>query len=974
MLNNKQLSSAIRFALFAGATTMIAAPAFAQENSEEEAKVLDRVQVTGSLIRSADIETTQPVQVITRAEIAKTGLNNVYDVLNNITSSDGSGLSTVTTQTNGSDGSQQISLRGLGADRTLVLVDGKRWATDLDGTVDLSTIPLAIIERIDVLKDGASAIYGSDAIAGVINIITRKDYDGAQAGVQFGQTSKGDGQRTAYDAVVGATGERSSAVISVSFGDNEEIFAGDREISRFPIFGCDVVRQNTTSVTAEGTFCGSGFPAGGSFGGLTLAPNANLADGITPADFIPLSNATRYNFSPVNYLQQPSKRSNLFAYGRFDITDNVSAYIRTSYTKRTSTQQLAEVPLTIANSGANGPQWRFPVTATSIYNPFGVDFQSAGYRMVPLGGRRPSYDYDIFAVQTGLEGNFEIGDRFFNWELMAQRNDGQYDNVGTGYVNLFNLRNAVGPSGYDQATNTLYCGTSFATRIPNCVPFNIFGGPTLGLGAPVAGATNGRRITAADVQAMLNYVGYTQVSTSGNTQVNYSGLLSGDLFELPGGMSGFAVGFEYRKDSAFDQPDTLVSSGGSSDNFSEPTRGQTQVKEIFAEVVLPLLSDVAFAKQLELSAAARRSDYTASGRVGLNPVESDPGSPTTSKVGLRWKPIDDLLVRASWGETFRAPSALDLYAGGAESFPAATDPCRAAVWATTAANIQARCIAEGVPNGGAPQPNSQIRSLGGGNPGLQPENGENLTVGLVYSPQFVEGLDVSLDWWRIELENVQAAVAANTVLQRCYNPAAALYDPAAFCGNVTRIAGGQIAQIRTGSFNAALSEIEGIDLGVSYRFELGDFGSLRTKLDTTFLDKSVFQSSILGAPGDSVGLYTGQGGNWKWRHNLSTDWTKGDFTVSYTARHMSRLEDTGGCFIGVCSTGDPAQGNFLGSTTYHDVSVQWRAPWDATLQVGARNLFGKEPPLTANSFAHSFDAAYDLPGGAYWFASYRQDF
>lgn len=974
MSNIKQLSGAIRFALFAGATTMLAAPAFAQDNAEEEATVLDRVQVTGSLIRSADIETTQPVQVITRADIAKTGLNNVFDVLNNITSSDGSGLSTVTTQTNGSDGSQQISLRGLGAERTLVLVDGKRWATDLDGTVDLSTIPLAIIERIDVLKDGASAIYGSDAIAGVINIVTRKDFDGAQAGAYFGQTTKGDGARTALDAVIGATGERSSGVLSVSYSSQDEIFAGDREISRFPFVGCDEVRQIPGAVTFEGLFCGSGFPAGGSFGGLTLNPNANLADGITPADFIPFTNDLRYNFAPVNYLQQPAARSNLFGYGRFDITDNVSAYIRTSYTKRTSTQQLAEVPMTIANNGANGPQWRFPVTAASLYNPFGVDFQSAGFRSVPFGARQPSYDYDIFAVQTGLEGNFEIGERFFNWELMAQRNDGQYDEIGRNYINLFNLRNAVGPSGYDQATNTLYCGTSFATRIPGCVPFNIFGGPTLGLGAPIPGATNGRRITAADVQAMINYVGYTQVSSAGNTQVNYSGLLSGDLFELPGGMSAFAVGFEYRKDTAFNQPDTLVSSGGSSDNFTEPTSGQTQVKEVFAEIVLPLLSDVTFAQQLELSAAARRSEYTAEGRVGLVDVESDPGTPTTTKVGLRWKPIDDLLVRASWGETFRAPSALDLYSGGAESFPAASDPCQVGLWAGTTQAIRDRCIAEGVPVGGSPQPNSQIRSLTGGNPGLEPEEGENLTIGLVYSPSYVENLDITLDWWRVELENVQAAVAANTVLQRCYNPAAVLYDPAAFCPNVTRIAGGQIAQIRTGTFNAALSNIEGVDLGIGYRFEIGDYGSIRTKLDTTYLSKSEFQASIFGAAGDSVGLYTGQGGNWKWRHNLSTDWTMGDFTVSHTARHLSRLEDTGGCFIGVCSTGDPAIGNFLGSTTYHDMSVQWRAPWDGTIQVGARNIFGKEPPLTANSFAHSFDAAYDLPGGAFWFASYRHDF
>jgi iron complex outermembrane receptor protein len=264
----KQLSSAIRFALFAGTAMMLAAPAFAQDaqskKSEDEVKTLDRVQVTGSLIRSVNAETTQPVLTISRVEIAKTGLNNVYEVLNNITASDGSGLSTVTTQTNGSNGSQQISLRGLGASRTLILVDGKRWVTDIDGVVDLSTIPLAIIERIDVLKDGASAIYGSDAVAGVINIITRKDYKGAQASVYYGQTAKGDGTRTAYDATFGTSGERSSVVISASYSDQDAIFAGDRAISRYPKFGCDTLLATNPTDPAAG-FCGSAFNQWGRF-------------------------------------------------------------------------------------------------------------------------------------------------------------------------------------------------------------------------------------------------------------------------------------------------------------------------------------------------------------------------------------------------------------------------------------------------------------------------------------------------------------------------------------------------------------------------------------------------------------------------------------------------------------------------------------------------------------------------------------
>jgi len=246
MSNVTKLSDAIKFALFVGAASSAASvTAFAQE--KEEAKTLDRVEVTGSRIKRADAETTQPVAVVTRADIEKSGLTNVFDILNNITSSDGSGLSTTTTQTNGSDGSQQISLRGLGANRTLVLVDGKRWVTDLDGVVDLSTIPVAIIERIDVLKDGASAVYGSDAIAGVVNIITRKNFEGAQLGLSYGQTAKGDGAQRSADITIGAAGERTSGVLSISYSEQEAIYAGDREISS----NRTTVALNTTAATAR---------------------------------------------------------------------------------------------------------------------------------------------------------------------------------------------------------------------------------------------------------------------------------------------------------------------------------------------------------------------------------------------------------------------------------------------------------------------------------------------------------------------------------------------------------------------------------------------------------------------------------------------------------------------------------------------------------------------------------------------------
>ena len=988
MSNTSKLAGAIKFALFVGAASSIASvSAFAQE--KDAAKTLDRVEVTGSRIKRVDAETTQPVAVVTRADIEKSGLTNVFDILNNITSSDGSGLSTTTTQTNGSDGSQNISLRGLGSDRTLVLVDGKRWITDIDGVVDLSTIPVAIIERIDVLKDGASAIYGSDAIAGVVNIITRKNFEGAQFGVSYGQTAKGDGAQKSADITIGAAGERSSGVLSVSYSEQEAIFAGDRLISREPYYGCFEYYGGVCPYGSSSSAYGRFFTS--SSGQKTLNPNANFADGLQTTDFSPWSNAARYNFSPINYLQQPAQRLNIFGAGRFNITDNISAYVRANYTKRYSNQQLAEVPATFDVSGGAGPQWAFGIASNQAFNPGFGAINRGFFRNVAVGPRNPSYDYDILALQVGLEGSFELGDRYFSWDLSAARNDGQYDKKGTGYINLFNLKSALGAGGYDATSDTFYCGASYATRIRGCMPYNIFGGPTLGLGTKVlgsttpgaAGASATRVITADEVQQMINYVSYTQVSTAGNTTLNYNGSITGDIFELPAGMMSFAVGFEYRQDNAFNQPDTLVASGGSSDNFSEPTKGLTEVTEYFAEITVPLLKDVFLAKELELRAAVRKSDYSAVGQVGLDTVVADPGSPTNAMYGLKWKPFNDLLIRASYGESFRAPSAFDLYGGGGESFPSTNDPCRSNVLGGggtayfVAANA-AICTAAGLtgPSGfGVVQDNSQLRTLNGGDPTLKPEFGDNLTYGFVYSPSFAEGLDITVDYWEINLTDVQSTLSAGNIMARCLGTSGFVADPF-FCTKVDRTASGTVATVRTARVNLAEFRSSGIDLGAVYRWDAGDWGNFRFALDTSWTQNRETRGSATGVFADSIGTYDGSP-NFEYRSVANVDWNKGDYSVRWTTRYMSDISEDFCGFLGDlytnCSGYDDGRSH-TGSYAVHDLNLGWKAPWDAQVSMGARNLFGKEPPILYNTFAHSFDAAYDLPGGAYWYMSYRQDF
>jgi outer membrane receptor protein involved in Fe transport len=1036
------LSDAVRNGLAVGTVGLVglaSASAFAQNApapapSSDKAKNLDRIEVMGSrIVRKVDTEPTAPVTTLTRADIEQTGLTSTYDIINHITASDGTGLSTVTTQTNGSDGTQTISLRNIGPQRTLILVDGKRWPTEINSVVDVSSIPVAIIERIEVLKDGASTIYGTDAIAGVINIITRKKYEGAQVGWSYGETAKGDGEQNSEDATIGAAGERSNAVVSLSRSQQGTVFAGDRAISNFPHFGCEQIYAAGGDPThilrgsgaAGGANCGSSNAA---FGRIFLADSTSTSSGSLStlgsfalnnsfndgkfqnadpstahetaahggrarSDFHHFTAYDRYNFAPVNYLQQPATRNNIFATGRFDITDNISAFVRASYTQRQSSQQLAEVPANMQNPAifdtANnhlyqftstfGPQWDFVPSGSDYFNPWGNDpthvIFNARFRFRAVGPRHNHSDFNTIGSTGGLQGSFTLGDHNFDWDAYVQYNSERDTLVGEHYINLFNLRKAVGPSFRDGA-GVLRCGTP-GNIIEGCVPFNTFGGPDLGLGAGV--------ISKAEYDAMINYVSYTLNQATGNKGYNYGANLSGEIIPLQGGMLSFATGFEHRKTTSFFSPDALQAGGGSSNNFTSPTSGNTKAEDVYFELDAPLLKGLTGAQELEFNGAVRKSRNTGGGVIGSAEVSAASSSPTKTKVSMRWKPFADLLVRASYGGTFRSPSVNDLFAGAAENFPGAQDPCSKNSFASLDATGKAACLAGHVPNGGVDTSaaSGQVRGLSGGNPGLRPEHGHDLTYGLVYSPSWVSGLNLTVDYWRINLKDAITTQGAATTLGLCYFN----HDPVA-CSLVHRDPGsGQIAFVSVQPFNQQTLKVDGIDYGVTYKYDSSRWGTFGVKWDTTY------NRHVQGDGIEFVGGYFG-GPTWKWRSVATLDWKRGDWDANWTMRYTSALDEAQGCdaanitaTVLVCNHhgqvssqsavggGAVATGyNRIGAVVYHDVQVGWKAPWKAHLTLGARNLFGKEPPLVNSSFANSFDASYDLPGGAFWYFQYRQDF
>jgi iron complex outermembrane receptor protein len=949
-LSNNPLTKAIRSGLAVGVVGMVGftGTAVAQDQSDEQQ--LDRIEVVGSRIKRVEAETSQPIFTVTQEDIQASGLTSIGDVIQNLTAN-GSALGT--TFNNGGDGSTRVSLRNLGTARTLVLVNGRRWInTGLGSAVDLNSIPTAAIESIQILKDGASAIYGSDAIAGVVDIRLKSNYSGAEASAQWGEYTEGDGRRQKYDFVVGFEGDRGNVMIGAGYVKEDPVWAGDRDISAVPTFGLPAGAPfaGASGVGQRGRVFGvNGWDPAVNGGGILIPGRP----GTSPDDFRDFdSSIDGYNFAPENYLQTPQERVSFFMDGRYEVVDGIEFYTQATFNERKSEQILAAFPLGVGPfaGGAFNP---LRLSANSIYNPFGVDVSWAR-RVSETGGRRFNQDVDNYNFVGGFQGDFMLGDRFFGWDVGYQygKSERSDQTFGLQFANL--LARATGPSFID-ANGVARCGTEGAI-IAGCVPFNPFG--------PIGSIT----------PEMLNYIGYVEQSLRGNDLTNYWANISGDLFELVETRPvAFAAGYEYRRESAFDQPDALTNAGLGSGNARTATSGGFSVDEFYVELNAPLLADIPLVQLLEARAAVRYSDY------------SNFGDTTNMSFGLKWQPIEDLALRGNWSEGFRAPSVANLFTGAADSFANIQDPCNSARFGALSGEAQARCIAAGVPAGGYPQINPQIRITIGGNPNLQPETAETKTLGFVYSPSWVEGLDVSLDWYNIEIESGIGSRTGQFIINQCYIS----NDPAiraTYCPLITRNADGSVRDLLQAPINFAGFEVEGWDFTVNYNFDT-DFGRFGVTWDSTYTSK--WDTILAEGTTQNLGQDLSDDAYPRIRSNLNLNWRLGDFGVNWGARYYHHVdEDCSGLqgiedILGVpnpCSNAEaitptfPAGYNRQGSSTFHDVRFTWNAPWNGQFGLGLNNVFEKDPPLSYVAFANTFNAAvYDVPG-RFWYVQYNQKF
>jgi len=937
-----KLRDAVVIALAASAIP--AGAAFAQDTTQ----TLDKIEVTGSRIKRADVETSQPVFTMSREQIQAQGQTSIGDIIQNI-STNGSSLNS--TYNNGGNGETRVNLRNLGSSRTLVLVNGRRWVggTGLGGAVDLNTIPTAAVERIEVLKDGASTIYGSDAIAGVVNIILRQNFDGAEANAYYGQFSQGDGSRESYDFTIGSSGDRWHATVGVGYVKEEPVWAGDRAISAVPAFN-SLPNTGNSSTTPDGRFGyygQTGVNADGSPKFESTRPDGSAGYFITGnggAAWRPYTSADSFNHAPGNLLVTPQERTSLFADAGVSITDNVRFKTTVTYNERQSEQILAAMPIVLGRAapGTNGAN--IVISKDNIYNETGRDIDYIQYRAVETGGRIYKQNVKTYGFNGGFEGDFEVGSRFWNWEAGMFYGKNDQTDITTGFFNISALRNALGASFID-ADGVARCGSAGAV-IDGCVPMNMLSG------------------SGSLTPDMIKYAGFTAHDVYGYEQKTYYANIGGELFDLPGGALAFSAGIERRDESGFDDPDGLINSGDTTGNSRTATAGGYKLDEAYLELAIPLLSGVTGAQLLDFSVATRVSDY------------SNFGDTLNSKFGFRWKPINDLMVRGNWSQGFRAPSISELYSGVSDTFEDVADPCAGVIG--DAANTPPGSCA-GVP--AYTQSNSQIRTTVGGNTQLGPETSVSKTLGLVYSPSFVQGLDISLDWWNIKVEDAIYAQTAQQMLDACYTQGVS-----SICDMITRDTTGQISNMLAVPNNVGTMEVEGWDFTVGYRLPDTRFGSFNFVWDSTYTTSYTIEDPVTEGY-NRVGNYLSRDNYWRVRSNLLVAWQLGDFGATASARYYSsQVEDcvgsnyAGGNFARLCSDPDHiGRGNkadpqrHIPSVTYTDLSAYWKTPWNGQITLGVNNAFDRDPPKAYTTFANSFDPQYEIPG-RFFYMRYNQKF
>ncbi|MDB6045735.1 MAG: hypothetical protein JWM63_4286 [Gammaproteobacteria bacterium] len=934
----------------------VAATVVHSQQAPDSAQQPTEVIVTGSRIYQTEAQREQPLSVISSEALEKTGLGSVGEVLQQLTTggqalnakfnssgnfgypADGGGIGA---------GSAQVSLRNLDSKRVLVLVDGIRWvnessASGVSGSADLNTIPMSIVDRIEVLEDGASAIYGSDAIAGVVNVITKKKFDGVEVNGYTGEYSKG-GKTTEGSLTVGGSGEKFTAVFTGSYYNQDAISSSKWWQSATPEPLAGLAAGSSATPQGRYTFCDPAQPVP-SYGSCTADQNnfynVTLNNGTkTPVwnaanpsagTYHDWSNADRFNYAPFNELLTPSKRKAMFTNVTYAVNDNIEVYAKALYNNRQSQNQAAPEPIFVGPyAGTGGLADTISVSARNPYNPFGIDLNAASNfgwvtrRPLEAGPRVFNQDVNTWYVNAGFRGTLNFGNGY-KWDLNYVDSQNKAEQTFTGGYNIAKIGIALG----DPAVCAL---------VPGCVPLDLFGG-------------QGRPITAAQ----LKYILAPQLDSSEEDLQIFSGNITGELFHIQDRAAGIAVGAEHRTYNGKFNPDPLRQTGESQDSFAAPVAASYHVNEVYSEFSLPLL------ETLGASAAVRYSDY------------SNFGSTVTYKGGLRWQPTQDIGLRGTYSTGFRAPNLGELY--GLTQFGATlVDPCSVASGKTLPPALQAACLAQGAPVG-FQQANTQITTFTGGNPKLSPEKSKSYTAGVVYRASWAEGfaatnrLTLEVTYYNHKINGAIQAEDIQALLGACL---AAGGVSGSSCTPFTRQAGGNLAPPQNFLANLGQIKTDGEDLKLNWSSEPLPFGHFRAGVMVTRVNNYKATDADGNVAQRQVGIEVANSAIPRYRMNDVLGWGIADVDVTWTVRYLSAVQEacSNATVIGVPGCEKSTTMHTMQAVTYNDVQVSWKdAFWlkGLTLEGGVNNAFGVNPPICFTCTLNGYDAGtYDLPG-AFW--------
>lgn len=944
--------------------------ALAQQTASAATDDLEEIVVTGSRIARAAKDQASPIQVIDAEQIASRGVVNIQDVL---TQSPAVGTPTFSRTNSNFDiansGVATVDLRNLGEDRTLVLVNGRRFVSGIAGStaVDLNTIPTALVDHVDVLTDGASAIYGSDAVAGVVNIVLKKDFEGVQIDSHYGLSDRSDAiEKESNLTLGGKIGTKGHFVGYFDYTEQGSVYSRNRP-------GTAVDQESTGVLTGDvadafkittpyySSYAPQGrFTAGGT--NYTFRPDGSLKTGFSTNGNNGVG-ADGFNRSAYRTIAIPTTRYVGAANGDYEITNWAKAFLELNYAQTHTQSKLEPFPLAstsiftdpsalgqydIQYRDAGGVIHNNPLVPTTILNAAkdsngdGLKDITFTKRLSDIDSRGSTNDRQTFRTVFGLEGTIPkvetLVPTFSNFRWNASYNYGQttQSQTSTGQVNVLNFANALDVE--QLANGTIQCRSASA-RAAGCVPLNLFGFNSIS-------------------KAAADYVRADQTRDARITEKVLQGNISGEVFQLPAGPLGVAIGVEHRVETSSATNDVLTQQGLNGGNKAPNISGAYHVTEEYAEANIPILKDLPFVRSLSVDVSDRMADYSTIGHIN------------SWRTGGEYAPTDDVRFRGHYSVSVRAPHVGELYDPGTQTFPTGlVDPC-SGITGSGGGHLGDVCrsvssIAQRIASQGSFKPTQAelqgISGYDGGNPNLSAERSKNISAGVVLTPSFVPNLSVTADYFNILIDNAVESVPRQFALDQCYRVGDG--HSGKYCANITRDENGALQYINSNLQNVGQILTSGIDFGVQYHYDLAQLnlaGVAGIRANYTLL----FQGWTQPLPGAEHDQFAGEIGASRHRATIDLTYQWQDLDFDWTVRYIgpARLDDQ---FL---NSYDWPLGTSISAKIYNDVQIRYGL-FDKTMELyaGVHNMLDASPPpvysgLPGDVTGTETAAAYDAIG------------